>query len=329
MPASNMNTPMASSIWTKRAISARWMNLLRNDPQPMAERRDESEAWRLWAHPQAPGTEEAGIFIQDQPVVPVVEAAIDRAAVVQRQNLIGARGIDGQGAEFRGRPRQSELLPAGAPVDGSEDRRPGHRIGELFVRCVLCHLDHGPGDAVESAARRGLSVEQRSDVTGDRAGAADGEHMAVVHREGNIAGVFDNRSPGGLGLGVERGQLEAVHGAHQLHERGVEDDVLVEEPHRVPAPRFRVFPANQRIAKPKQLAYPLLVKSLTEEASLGIAQASLVTSDEKLKERVTFIHKKIGTDAIAEQYIHEREWRRVPPGESPAPSRRSTRLATW
>jgi D-alanine-D-alanine ligase len=49
------------------------------------------------------------------------------------------------------------------------------------------------------------------------------------------------------------------------------------------------------------------VKSLVEEASLGIAQASLVDTDEKLEERVRFIHESIQTDAIAEKYIAGRE----------------------
>ena len=49
------------------------------------------------------------------------------------------------------------------------------------------------------------------------------------------------------------------------------------------------------------------MKSLTQEASIGISQASVVDSDEKLKERVTFIHESIGTAAIVEQYIEGRE----------------------
>jgi len=49
------------------------------------------------------------------------------------------------------------------------------------------------------------------------------------------------------------------------------------------------------------------VKSLTQEASIGISQASVVDTDEKLKERVTFIHESIGTAAIVEQYIEGRE----------------------
>ena len=49
------------------------------------------------------------------------------------------------------------------------------------------------------------------------------------------------------------------------------------------------------------------MKSLTQEASIGISQASVVDSDEKLKERVAFIHESIGTAAIVEQYIEGRE----------------------
>jgi D-alanine-D-alanine ligase len=51
----------------------------------------------------------------------------------------------------------------------------------------------------------------------------------------------------------------------------------------------------------------LIVKSLSEHSSWGISQASVVDTDEKLAERVTFIHEKIGTAAIAEQYIEGRE----------------------
>jgi D-alanine-D-alanine ligase len=46
---------------------------------------------------------------------------------------------------------------------------------------------------------------------------------------------------------------------------------------------------------------------VSEDASVGIAQASLVDSDEKLAERVKFVHERVGTAAIAEQYIEGRE----------------------
>jgi D-alanine-D-alanine ligase len=77
--------------------------------------------------------------------------------------------------------------------------------------------------------------------------------------------------------------------------------------HRIPVPDFAVFPMGRKIRKPSRLPYPLLVKSLTEEGSWGISQASLVENDDQLKERTRFIHKQIATDAIAEQFIDGRE----------------------
>lgn len=77
--------------------------------------------------------------------------------------------------------------------------------------------------------------------------------------------------------------------------------------HRIPVPEFEVFRIGRPIRRPKRLQFPLIVKSLTQEASIGISQASVVDSDDKLKERVAFIHESIGTAAIAERYIDGRE----------------------
>ncbi len=77
--------------------------------------------------------------------------------------------------------------------------------------------------------------------------------------------------------------------------------------HRLRVPRFQVFAIGQRVRKHKPLAYPLIVKSLTEEGSIGISQASVVHDDAALAERVEFIHRNVRTDAIAEQYIPGRE----------------------
>jgi D-alanine-D-alanine ligase len=77
--------------------------------------------------------------------------------------------------------------------------------------------------------------------------------------------------------------------------------------HRIPVPRFGVFQIGRKVRRAKKLAFPLLVKSLTEEGSVGISQASVVYDDDKLAERVDFIHRTVGTDAIAEQYIDGRE----------------------
>lgn len=77
--------------------------------------------------------------------------------------------------------------------------------------------------------------------------------------------------------------------------------------HRVKVPAFMVVPMGRRARRPRRLGFPLIVKSLVAEASCGIAQASVVDNDEKLEERVRFIHERVGTDAIVEEYIDGRE----------------------
>ena len=77
--------------------------------------------------------------------------------------------------------------------------------------------------------------------------------------------------------------------------------------HRIPVPEFMAVHVGRKVRRPKRLQFPLIVKSLTQEASIGISQASVVHDDEKLQERVNFIHNSIGTDAIVERYIEGRE----------------------
>jgi D-alanine-D-alanine ligase len=77
--------------------------------------------------------------------------------------------------------------------------------------------------------------------------------------------------------------------------------------HRIPVPGFAVFPMGQKVFRPRRLKFPLLVKSIVEEGSVGISQASVVNDDEKLTERVEFIHRQTTSTAIAEQYIEGRE----------------------
>jgi D-alanine-D-alanine ligase len=76
---------------------------------------------------------------------------------------------------------------------------------------------------------------------------------------------------------------------------------------RIATPAFAVYPKRRKVKRPARLALPLIVKSLSEDSSLGISQASVVDTDEKLVERVAFIHERIGTAAIVEQYIEGRE----------------------
>jgi D-alanine-D-alanine ligase len=77
--------------------------------------------------------------------------------------------------------------------------------------------------------------------------------------------------------------------------------------HHIHVPNFVVIPRGQRIGRPKQLKFPILVKPVKEEASYGISRASFVESDGDFRERVGFIHEKYNSDAIAEEYIEGRE----------------------
>lgn len=77
--------------------------------------------------------------------------------------------------------------------------------------------------------------------------------------------------------------------------------------HRLPTPKFHVFRRRRKIRPTARLKYPLLVKSATEDASFGISQNSIVTSDAALIERVEFVHSHIHTDALVEEFIEGRE----------------------
>jgi len=77
--------------------------------------------------------------------------------------------------------------------------------------------------------------------------------------------------------------------------------------HRIPTPQFAVFRRQAAIRIPARLRYPLFVKSATEDASLGISQASIVEDAARLRERIAFIHEHTMSDALVEEYIEGRE----------------------
>lgn len=77
--------------------------------------------------------------------------------------------------------------------------------------------------------------------------------------------------------------------------------------HRIHTPEFAFFPRNKKTKRSPRLHFPLIVKSATEHGSVGIAQASIVHDDEKLMDRVAFIHEQTQSDALAEEFIEGRE----------------------
>ncbi|MEZ6094575.1 MAG: ATP-grasp domain-containing protein [Pirellulaceae bacterium] len=77
--------------------------------------------------------------------------------------------------------------------------------------------------------------------------------------------------------------------------------------HRIRTPGFFVAPIGKKITKSKGIAFPMIVKSVSEEASLGITESSVVYNDESLQDRVRYIHEELRTDALVEEFIDGRE----------------------
>jgi D-alanine-D-alanine ligase len=77
--------------------------------------------------------------------------------------------------------------------------------------------------------------------------------------------------------------------------------------HRIKVPRFAAFNRGRRIWHPKRLKFPLVVKPLRQDASLGISQSSFTDNPKDFCERVRYVHENLKMDAIAEEYIDGRE----------------------
>jgi D-alanine-D-alanine ligase len=77
--------------------------------------------------------------------------------------------------------------------------------------------------------------------------------------------------------------------------------------HRIPTPSFVTFTMGRAVKHIPRIAFPLIVKSVDEDASLGVAQASLVRTPEQLAERVAFVHRHVQSDAIVEEFVQGRE----------------------
>lgn len=77
--------------------------------------------------------------------------------------------------------------------------------------------------------------------------------------------------------------------------------------HRIHVPTFHVFEWGRKLVIPRKIEFPLVVKSATDDGSVGITQSSVVRSEVELRDRVAAIHDLSRTDAIAEQFIEGRE----------------------
>ena len=115
--------------------------------------------------------------------------------------------------------------------------------------------------------------------------------------------------------------------------------------HRISTPRFVVFEKGKRVRRSRRVDFPLMVKSVNEEASMGISQKSIVRDERQLADRVAYIHEQVRTDALAEEYIEGRElyvglmgnqrltafpvWEMLFPKMPPGMARIATRRVKW
>ena len=76
--------------------------------------------------------------------------------------------------------------------------------------------------------------------------------------------------------------------------------------HRVRVPNFSSCPIGRKYPI-RKLNFPVIVKPLLTDGSEGISRASLVTNENDLRERITFIHEHLHGPAICEEFIVGRE----------------------
>jgi len=205
------------------------------------------------------------------------------------------------------------------------------RNGEPFKKLrviVLCHEDLVPPDSIDDLTAKEIApFKTEWDVIST---------LKKIGHEVSPVGVYNNLGVIGNALlefkpHIAFNLLEEFHGYPLYDQHVVSYLELMKQPytgcnprgltishdkaltkmvlryHRIHVPAFAVFHMNRIVKRSKRLQFPLLVKSISEEGSVGIARASIVNDDEKLAERVEFIHRQTNTHAIAEQYIAGRE----------------------
>ena len=77
--------------------------------------------------------------------------------------------------------------------------------------------------------------------------------------------------------------------------------------HEIKTPQFLVFRKNKPAPSLKKFIFPAIIKPLQLESSEGISQDSYVINEKEALSRLKFIHERLNTDAIAEEFIDGRE----------------------
>jgi D-alanine-D-alanine ligase len=188
-----------------------------------------------------------------------------------------------------------DLLPRGDLNDFSGKERELRKT-EFDVR-----------DAIESLGHEIYSIGVSDDLSTIR-GAIDAHkpHIAfnlmeefggIAHFDAHVVSYLELRkqpytgcNPRGLMLARDKALTKKILAYHGLK-----------------VPGFAIFPQRRSLRRAHGLRFPLFVKSLTEEGSVGISSGSIVHDEKKLTERVAFIHRTTQSTALAEEFIDGRE----------------------
>jgi D-alanine-D-alanine ligase len=77
--------------------------------------------------------------------------------------------------------------------------------------------------------------------------------------------------------------------------------------HRVPVPAFVVSRRSQPSKKLSRAIFPVMVKPLAEEGSVGISRDSFAETEEQALSRANYLHERLKQDVIVERYVWGRE----------------------
>lgn len=77
--------------------------------------------------------------------------------------------------------------------------------------------------------------------------------------------------------------------------------------HGIRTPQFQVFRVQDKIVLKEDMKFPLIVKPSREDASVGIADDSVVYNINDLKKRIRYIFHEFEQAALVEEYIDGRE----------------------
>ncbi len=120
------------------------------------------------------------------------------------------------------------------------------------------------------------------------------ENQAI--QEMHVAGLYElmkipytGAGPLALGLALHKPRVKELLGYHGIR-----------------TPGFHVYRAGDKITAP-DLPFPLIVKPSSEDASVGIEDASVVETVSELRRRVQYIIEEYDQPALVEEYIDGRE----------------------